>query len=146
MPHKAEPTVICQCGAIISKYYMPKHLRTAKHARDVVGCEKIEVVAHYKYVPRNRQIIFTMWLRTYAYTYVHVCKHIHTGAVYANTYIPGRHGHQGDPATVSLLRLPWLLCLCLVLVYLILKLPYGVSMAALSMCVAIFFLKKINCV
>ena len=53
MPHKAEPTVICQCGAIISKYYTGKHIRTAKHARDMLGRENIEVVSHYKYVPRN---------------------------------------------------------------------------------------------
>jgi hypothetical protein len=35
MPHKADPTVICQCGAIISKYHMPKHIQTAKHTRDM---------------------------------------------------------------------------------------------------------------
>ncbi len=35
MPHKADTTVICQCGAILSKYYMEKHLRTAKHERDI---------------------------------------------------------------------------------------------------------------
>ena len=27
MPHKADPTVLCQCGAIISKNYMEKHTR-----------------------------------------------------------------------------------------------------------------------
>ena len=43
MPHKADPTVICQCGAIISKYYMPKHLQTAKHIRDMAGRENIVV-------------------------------------------------------------------------------------------------------
>ena len=32
--------------------------------------------------------------------------------IYLFIQIPARHGHQGDPATVSLLRLPWLLCLC----------------------------------
>ena len=51
MPHKADTTVICQCGAMVCKYYMPKHLRTAKHARDMVGREHIEAVSHYKYVP-----------------------------------------------------------------------------------------------
>ena len=49
MPHKADATVICQCGCLVNKYYMPKHLRTAKHARDMVGPENIEVVSHYKY-------------------------------------------------------------------------------------------------
>ena len=56
MPHKADPTVICQCGAIISKYYMPKHIQTAKHIRDMAGREKIEVreVSElWKYEPRN---------------------------------------------------------------------------------------------
>jgi hypothetical protein len=28
---------------------MQKHLLTAKHQRDVVGCENVKVVAHYKY-------------------------------------------------------------------------------------------------
>jgi hypothetical protein len=42
MPHKADTTVICQCGAMVCKYYMPKHLRTAKHERDMVGREHIE--------------------------------------------------------------------------------------------------------
>ena len=54
MPHKADPTVTCQCGCLVNKYYMEKHLRTAKHQRDIVGRENIEVVSHYKYVPRNQ--------------------------------------------------------------------------------------------
>ena len=53
MPHKADTTVICQCGAMVCKYYMPKHLRTAKHERDMVGREHIEVVEHLRYIPRN---------------------------------------------------------------------------------------------
>jgi hypothetical protein len=53
MPHKADPTVICQCGAIISKYYMQKHLKTCKHEHNMVGREHIAVVDHYKYKPRN---------------------------------------------------------------------------------------------
>ena len=53
MPHKADTTVICQCGVILSKYYMEKHLRTAKHERDMVGREHIEVVEHLRYIPRN---------------------------------------------------------------------------------------------
>ena len=45
MHHKADPTVICQCGCLVNKYYMPKHLpvRTAKHAREMEGRENIEV-------------------------------------------------------------------------------------------------------
>jgi hypothetical protein len=41
MPHKADPTVICHSVAIISKYYMPKHIQTAKHTRDMVGRENM---------------------------------------------------------------------------------------------------------
>ena len=51
MPHKADTTVICQCGAILSQYYMEKHLRTAKHERDIVGREHIEVAQAWKYTP-----------------------------------------------------------------------------------------------
>ena len=47
MPHKADPTVICQCGAIISKYYMPKRIQTAKHTRVMAGHEHIEVADTY---------------------------------------------------------------------------------------------------
>ena len=54
MPHKADTTVICQCGAMVCKYYMPKHLRTVKHERDMVGREHIEVAEHLKYKPRNK--------------------------------------------------------------------------------------------
>ena len=53
MPHKADTTVICQCGAMVCKYYMPKHLRTAQHERDMVGREHIEVAKHLRYIPRN---------------------------------------------------------------------------------------------
>ena len=53
MPRKADPTAICQCGARVCKYYMPKHLRTVKHERDMVGREHIEVAEHLKYKPRN---------------------------------------------------------------------------------------------
>ncbi len=35
MPHKSVD-VICQCGTILNVYYMPKHLKTAKHARDII--------------------------------------------------------------------------------------------------------------
>ncbi len=49
MPQHKSADVICQCGAILKVYYMPNHLRTAKHARDMVGRENIEVVSRYKY-------------------------------------------------------------------------------------------------
>jgi hypothetical protein len=52
MPHKADTTVICQCGAIINKYYYRTHIQTAKHERDMVGREHIEVVEHLRYKPR----------------------------------------------------------------------------------------------
>ena len=60
MPYtlKSDTTVICQCGAVVSKYYMQKHLQTAKHERDMVGREHIEVVDHYKYKPRNNSYIY----------------------------------------------------------------------------------------
>ena len=51
MPHKADPAVICQCGTIISKCYMPKHIQTAKHTRDMTGRENIEVADAWKYKP-----------------------------------------------------------------------------------------------
>ena len=53
MPHKADTTVICKCGLVTSKCYMPIHLRTAKHARDIVGRENIQVAEHLEYIPRN---------------------------------------------------------------------------------------------
>ncbi len=55
MPHKADTTVIYKCGLMTSKCYMPTlfFLRTAKHARDIVGRENIEVAEHLKYIPRN---------------------------------------------------------------------------------------------
>jgi hypothetical protein len=56
MPHKSVD-VICQCGAILNVYYMPKHLKTAKHARDIIGREHIEIVDHYKYQPNNQFIL-----------------------------------------------------------------------------------------
>ena len=55
MPYTLKPdnNVICQCGAIINKYYVQKHLQTAKHEREIQGCENIDVVDHYNYKPRN---------------------------------------------------------------------------------------------
>ena len=51
MPHKVDTSVICQRGCVVNKYYMPKHLRTAKHARDMEGREHIEVTVPWKYKP-----------------------------------------------------------------------------------------------
>jgi hypothetical protein len=51
MPYSLKPDndVICQCGAIFSKYCMTKHLQTAKHTRDMAGRENIEVADAWKY-------------------------------------------------------------------------------------------------
>jgi hypothetical protein len=49
MPHKADPTIICQCGAIISKYFYRTHIQTGKHERDMIGREHIEVAEAWKY-------------------------------------------------------------------------------------------------
>ena len=46
MPHKADTTVICQCGAMVCKYYMPKHLRTAKHEIRMYLCLRTHAHAH----------------------------------------------------------------------------------------------------
>ena len=45
MPYSLKPDndVLCQCGCIVKKYYMPKHLQTIKHAREMQGRDKIEV-------------------------------------------------------------------------------------------------------
>ena len=53
MPYTLKPdnNVICQCGAIINKYYVQKHLQTAKHERDMIGRENIEVAEAWKYKP-----------------------------------------------------------------------------------------------
>ena len=53
MPYKIQQhrpaDVICKCGDIIKWHKMPQHLLSTEHARDIVGCENIEVVDHYKY-------------------------------------------------------------------------------------------------
>jgi hypothetical protein len=51
MSYKADTSVICQCGAIINKYYSRTHIQTAKHARDMIGRENIEVAEAWKYKP-----------------------------------------------------------------------------------------------
>ncbi len=53
MPFKAYASVICQCGCIVNKYYMPNRLQTAKHERERQGRDNIELVDHYKHKPRN---------------------------------------------------------------------------------------------
>jgi hypothetical protein len=54
MPYSLKAdNVIWQCRCIINKYYMHKHLQTAKHERNMVGRENIEVVEHDKYKPRH---------------------------------------------------------------------------------------------
>jgi hypothetical protein len=55
MPYnlKADNDLICQCGCIINKYYMSKHLQTAKHEREIRNRVNIEVVDHYKNKPRT---------------------------------------------------------------------------------------------
>ena len=39
-----------ECGCLVNNYYMPKHLRTAKHLREMAGRENIEAVSHYQYM------------------------------------------------------------------------------------------------
>ncbi len=50
MPHKADTTVICKCGLVTSKCYMPIHLRTAKHARDIIRLYFSVCVCLYIYI------------------------------------------------------------------------------------------------
>ncbi len=51
MPYSPKPDndVICQCGCIVKKYYMPKHLQTIRHERNMVGRENIQVAEHHRY-------------------------------------------------------------------------------------------------
>ena len=58
MPYSLKPDndVLCQCGCIVNKYYMPKHLQTIKHAREMQGRGHIEVVDHHRYKPRKDDI------------------------------------------------------------------------------------------
>ena len=55
MPYSLKPDndVLCQCGCIVNKCYMPKHFQTIKHAREMQGRDNIEVVDHHRYKPRN---------------------------------------------------------------------------------------------
>jgi len=49
---KPDNHVICQCGCMISKYYMSEHLKTTKHEREMIGRENIKVINQYQYIPR----------------------------------------------------------------------------------------------
>jgi hypothetical protein len=55
MPYSLKPdnTIICQCGCIVNKYYMPKHLETRKHQQEMRGRENVELAEIYKYKPRQ---------------------------------------------------------------------------------------------
>ena len=65
MPQKTDTFVICQCGAINSKYYMQKHLQTAKlyseaTARDYLNrlsdlkiLEKKTIEGHHYYLNKE---------------------------------------------------------------------------------------------
>jgi hypothetical protein len=58
MPYSLKPDndVICQCGCIGKKYYMPKHLQTRKHEQHIEGREHIEVADPWNYKPpRNKK-------------------------------------------------------------------------------------------
>ncbi len=50
---KPDTLVICHSGCIVSKYYMPKHLKTKKHEHEMIGRKGIEIVNHYQHKPRN---------------------------------------------------------------------------------------------
>ena len=69
MPHKADTSVICQCGALINKYYYRTHIQTAKHARDMIGRENIEVAQYVCYIRMNE----CMYIHTYViHMYIHI--------------------------------------------------------------------------
>ena len=50
---KPDTLVICHSGCIVSKYYMPKHLKTKNHEHEMIGRKGIEIVNHYQHKPRN---------------------------------------------------------------------------------------------
>ena len=58
---KADNDVICQCGCMISKYYMSEHLKTTKHEREMIGRENIKVINQYQYNnhKQNNDFFFT---------------------------------------------------------------------------------------
>jgi len=51
MPYSLKPDndVLCQCGCIVNKNYMPNHLQTIKHAHEMQGRDNFEVVDHHRY-------------------------------------------------------------------------------------------------
>ncbi len=94
MPHKADTTVICQCGAMVCKYYMPKHLRTLKHERDMIGREHIEIADTYvyTYVYITQQPIYVciyvcMYIRMYVCMYVCMYVYITQQPIYVCMYV-----------------------------------------------------------
>ena len=75
MPHKADTTVICQCGAMVCKYYMPKHLRTVKHERDMVirMCVCVYVCMYVCiYVCMHACMYVCMYACMYIYTHIYI--------------------------------------------------------------------------
>ena len=83
MPHKADTSVNCQCGAVISKYYYRTHIQTAKHEHEMQGCENIDVVDHkYKHTYvcvyiRMYVLYICMYVCIYVYVCMYVCIRIH---------------------------------------------------------------------
>jgi len=43
--------VVC----IVNKHYMTKHIKTAEHGREMVGCGNIEVAEAVRYKPREKK-------------------------------------------------------------------------------------------
>ena len=79
MPHQADTTVICECGAMVCKYYMPKHLGTAKHERDMVGRENVQI-------PEHLSLYVCMYILIYVGMYVRIIR----------VYTPGAPGVAGE--------------------------------------------------
>ena len=72
MPHKADTTVICQCGAMVCKYYMPKHLRTVKHESDMVirMCVCVYVCMYVCVYVRVSMYVLCMYVIMYVCMYI----------------------------------------------------------------------------
>ena len=50
MSYSLKPDVLCPCGCIVNKHYMTKHIKTAEHGREMVGCGNI-----VRYKPREKK-------------------------------------------------------------------------------------------
>jgi hypothetical protein len=71
---KPDNDIICQCGCIVDKYYMEKHLKTAKRVREMVGRENVEYVYTYvSYVCMYIYMYVCMYVYIYAHAYLCVC-------------------------------------------------------------------------